>query len=108
MGHYQMLLSGEVFRAKYRNSFENPDPMVPNQPTAIKIDLRDKNHSFLRGHKIMVHVQSSWFPLIDRNPHVFTDIYHAQESDFQKATQQIYRSREFPSHLKISVLENTP
>ena len=103
-----MLVSGEVFRAKYRKSYARPEPMVPNQPTPIEIDLRDKNHRFLKGHKIMVQVQSSWFPVIDRNPQVFTDIYRAQESDFKKATQQIYRSKELSSHLLVSVIENLP
>jgi len=108
LGHFQMLLSGEVFRAKYRKSYARPEPMVPNQPTPIEIDLRDKNHRFLKGHKIMVQVQSSWFPVIDRNPQVFTDIYRAKEADFKKATQQIYRSKELSSHVVVSVIENLP
>lgn len=106
MGHFQMLLSGEVFRARYRNSFTRPEPMVPNQPTPIFIDLRDKNHRFLKGHAIMVQVQSSWFPVIDRNPQKFVNIYRAGESDFQKAEQRIYRSRPYPSHITVSVLQN--
>jgi uncharacterized protein len=81
---------------------------VPNQPTLVEIDLRDKNHRFLKGHKIMVHVQSSWFPVIDRNPQVFTDIYKAKESDFKPATQKIYRSKELGSHVSVSVIENLP
>ncbi len=108
MGHYQMLLSAEVFRARYRTSFAKPEPMVPGQPAAIEIDLRDKSHRFLKGHKIMAHVQSTWFPVIDRNPQVFTNIYQAAESDFQKATQRIYRTKEFPSHLILPVIENPP
>lgn len=108
MGHFQMLLSGEVFRAKYRKSYARPEPVAPNQPTPIEIDLRDKTHRFLKGHRIMVQVQSSWFPVIDRNPQVFTDIYKAKESDFKKATQKIYRSRELSSHVVVSVIENLP
>lgn len=108
MGHFQMLVSGEVFRAKYRKSYSKPEPMTPNEPTAIEINLRDKNHRFLKGHKIMIQVQSSWFPVIDRNPQVFTDIYKAKESDFKKATQKIYRSKELSSHLVVSVIENLP
>jgi putative CocE/NonD family hydrolase len=108
MGHFQMLLSGEVFRAKYRRSYSKPEPMVPNQPALIEIDLRDKNHRFLKGHRIMVQVQSSWFPVIDRNPQIFTDIYKAKESDFRKATQKIYRSKELSSHVAVSVVENLP
>jgi putative CocE/NonD family hydrolase len=108
MGHFQMLLSGEVFRAKYRRSYSKPEPMVPDQPALIEIDLRDKNHRFLKGHRIMVQVQSSWFPVIDRNPQIFTDIYKAKESDFTKATQKIYRSKELSSHVAVSVVENLP
>ena len=104
MGHFQMLVSGEVFRAKYRNSFSKPEAMVPNQPAPITIDLRDKNHRFLKAHRIMVHVQSTWFPVIDRNPQVFTNIYNALETDFQKATQRIYRSPAMPSNVTVSVL----
>jgi putative CocE/NonD family hydrolase len=105
MGHFQMLVSGEVFRAKYRNSFSKPEPLAPNQPAAITIDLRDKNHRFLKGHRIMVHVQSTWFPVIDRNPQVFTNIYNAVESDYRKATQRIYRSSKLSSSVTVSVLQ---
>ena len=105
MGDYQMLLAGEVFRSKYRNSFENPEPMIPNKVTEIEFDLRDKCHTFLKGHSIMVQVQSTWFPVIDRNPQKYVDIYHAKEEDFQKAVHTVYRSKEFPSHLKIKVIE---
>lgn len=105
MGDFQMLLAGEVFRSKYRNSFEKPEPMVPNKVTKIEYDLRDKCHCFRKGHRIMVQVQSTWFPVIDRNPQKFVDIYHAQESDFQKATHRVYRSEKFASHLKLRVLQ---
>jgi hypothetical protein len=108
MGHYQMLLSGEVFRAKYRKSFANPEPLVPNEPTALEIDLRDKSHRFQKGHRIMVQVQSSWFPVIDRNPQVFTDIYHAGAADFHKASQTVFRSKDLASHVVLPVVENLP
>ena len=104
MGHFQMLLAGEVFRAKFRKSFEKPEPMVPGEIAPIEFDLRDRNHRFEKGHRIMVHVQSSWFPVIDRNPQTFVDIYKAQEEDFQAATQRIYRSPESPSYLKLNVI----
>jgi predicted acyl esterase len=78
--------------------------MVPNRPTRIEWDLRDKYHTFVKGHRIMVQVQSSWFPVIDRNPHKFTDIYHAKSEDFQKAAQRVYRSAQHPSHLVLSVM----
>jgi putative CocE/NonD family hydrolase len=108
MGHFQMLLSGEVFLAKYRNSFSNPEPLVPGEPTALAIDLRDKNHRFLKGHRIMVQVQSTWFPVIDRNPQVFTDIYRASAADFHKATQTVFRSKDLSSHIVLPVIENMP
>jgi predicted acyl esterase len=105
MGHFQMLLAGEVFRTKFRRSFERPEPMVPGEITPIEFDLRDRNHTFEKGHRIMVQVQSSWFPVIDRNPQTFVDIYRAQEEDFRPATQRIYRSPQKPSYLKLSVIE---
>jgi hypothetical protein len=107
MGHFQMLLAGEVFRARFRKSFEKPEAMVPGEITPIEFDLRDRNHTFQKGHRIMVQVQSSWFPVIDRNPQKFVDIYRAQESDFQKATQSIYRSVSRPSYLKLNVIEGS-
>jgi hypothetical protein len=103
-GHYQMLVSGEVFRAKYRKSFSRPEPMRPNEPEQITIDLRDKNHRFQKGHRIQVQVQSSWFPIIDRNPQKFVNIYQATEADYQKAEQRVWRSPVRPSHLEVSVL----
>ncbi len=105
MGDFQMLLAGEVFRGKYRNSYENPEPFVPGEVTKIEFDLRDKCHCFLKGHRIMVQTQSSWFPVIDRNPQKFVDIYHAKESDFQKTTHTIYRSAQYGSFLKLKVLQ---
>ena len=105
MGDFQMLVGAEVFRGKYRNSFSKPEPFVPNKVAKIEYDLRDKFHTFLKGHRIMVQVQSSWFPLIDRNPQKFVDIYHAKDSDFQKATQKVFRSATNSSHLKLKVLQ---
>lgn len=107
MGGFQMLLAGEVFRSKYRNSFENPEPMVPNQVTEISFDLGDKCHTFRKGHRIMVQVQSTWFPVIDRNPQTFVDIYHATEEDYQNATHKVFRAPEHPSHLKVLVVERS-
>jgi len=104
MGHFQMLLAGEVFRSRYRNSFSKPEPLVPNEPTRIEFDLRDRYHRFLKGHRIMVQVQSTWFPVIDRNPQKFVDIYTAKESDFQKATHRVYRSAARPSGVRVNVL----
>jgi len=104
MGDFQMLLAGEVFRGKYRNSYEKPEPFVPGKVEKIEYDLRDRYYRFLKGHKIMVQVQSTWFPVIDRNPQKFVDIYHAKESDFQKATINIHRTLKFPSHIKLNIL----
>ena len=99
MGGYQQLVRGEVMRGKFRDSLENPQPFAPGQPTVVKFKLPDVYHTFQRGHKIMVQVQSTWFPLVDRNPQTFVDIYRAQQSDFQKAVQRVYRSPALPSRL---------
>jgi putative CocE/NonD family hydrolase len=104
MGGYQQLVRGDVMRGKFRNSFEKPEPFSPGQPTAVSFKMQDSYHTFRTGHRIMVQVQSSWFPLVDRNPQTFVDIYQAKESDFQKATQRVYRSREMPSRVSVLVL----
>jgi len=103
MGGYQMMVRGEVLRGKFRKSYENPEPFIPDEITQIRFDIRDVNHCFLKGHRIMVQVQSSWFPLVDRNPQTFTDIYSADEEDFRKATQRVYLSSEYPSFLEVNV-----
>ncbi len=105
MGDFQMLLAGEILRAKFRNSFTKPEPMVPDKVTKIEFDLKDKYHTFQKGHRIMVQVHSTWFPVYDRNPQKFVDIYHAKPSDFQNATQKVYRSAKYPSHLILGILE---
>ena len=92
MGGYEMLVRGEPMRARFRKSFEKPEPMVPNKPDRIEYVMPDVNHTFMKGHRIMVQVQSTWFPLVDRNPQKFVDIYKASDSDFQKATQRVYHS----------------
>lgn len=104
MGGYQMLVRGEPMRARFRNSWERPEALVPNQPTKVAFVMPDTSHTFRKGHRIMVQIQSSWFPLVDRNPQKFVNIYQARESDFQKATQRIYRAGRLASHLKLSVL----
>jgi len=106
LGGYQLMVAGEVFRARYRNSFSDPEPVVPKKVTEYEISLRDRNHRFLKGHRIMVQVQSSWFPMIDRNPQSWVDnIYRAVEEDFQSATQRIYRSRQYPTHIVLPTRE---
>ena len=104
MGGYQQLVRGDVMRGKFRNSFEKPEPFEPGQPTRVRFLVPDINHTFRPGHKIMIQVQSTWFPLVDRNPQTFVDIYSAKESDFRKATQRMYRTREMPSHVTVNVL----
>ena len=104
MGGYQMLVRGEPMRARFRNSYAKPEALIPGKITAVNFVMPDVNHTFLKGHKLMVHIQSSWFPLVDRNPQKFVNIYKASEADFQKATQRIYRSGKFRSHLKLNVL----
>lgn len=92
MNGYQMLVRGEVMRGKFRNSFEKPEPFVPNKPTRVKYELPDVAHTFKKGHRLMIQVQSSWFPLVDRNPQQFMDIYQAKDSDFKKAIIRIYHN----------------
>jgi putative CocE/NonD family hydrolase len=105
MGGFQMLLAGDILRGKFRNSFSHPEPMVPDRATKLDFTLGDKYHTFLKGHRIMVQVQSSWFPMFDRNPQVFCDIYHARDADYQKATEKVFRSAQLASHVSLSVLK---
>lgn len=105
MGGYQMLVRGEPMRAKFRNSFSTPEAMIPGKVTKVEFTLPDVNHAFLRGHRIMIQIQSSWFPLVDRNPQKFVDINRATEADFQKATQRVYRSGSNRSRIAVSVLK---
>jgi putative CocE/NonD family hydrolase len=105
MGGYQMLVRGEIMRGKFRNSFEKPVAFVPNKITEVKYTLPDVAHTFKKGHKLMIQIQSSWFPLADRNPQVFTDIYHCQDSDFQKATVRIYHDVDNQSKIILPVIK---
>ena len=89
-GGYQMLVRGEIMRGRYRNSYSNPEAFEPGKPTQVKFALPDVAHTFKKGHRIMVQVQSSWFPLVDRNPQQFIDIYHAKDEDFVKETINVY------------------
>ncbi|MGZ3871898.1 MAG: CocE/NonD family hydrolase [Mucilaginibacter sp.] len=93
MGGYQMLVRAEIMRGRYRNSYSKPEGFVPNKPTQVKYTLPDVAHIFKKGHRIMVQVQSSWFPLADRNPQQFIDIYHAKDEDFLKETIKIYHNQ---------------
>jgi uncharacterized protein len=105
---FELMIADEIFRGRFRNSFEKPEPITPNQVTPFTVDLHTANHVFKKGHRIMVQVQSTWFPLYDRNPQKFVpNIFEAKASDYQKATQRIYRSKQYPSHIEISVLPNS-
>jgi len=102
---FELMIADEIFRGRFRNSFEKPEPIRPGEVTPFTIDLHSANHVFKKGHRIMVQVQSTWFPLYDRNPQKFVpNIFEANESDYQKATQHIYRSKSFASRVEISVL----
>jgi hypothetical protein len=90
-------------RGKFRNGFEQPEPFIPGKPTKVKFTLPDVAHSFKKGHRMMIQVQSSWFPLVDRNPQKFMNIYEAKDSDFQKATIRIYNES---SQIQLPVLKN--
>lgn len=104
MGGYQMLVRGEIMRGKFRNSFEKPEAFVPNQITNVKYTLPDVAHTFKKGHKLMIQIQSSWFPLFDRNPQTFTDIYNCTDADFQKSTIRIYHDAANQSRIILPVL----
>lgn len=105
MGGYQFMVAGDVLRARYRNSFEKPEPIKPNEIIAYKVDLRGHDHTFKKGHKIMVQVQSTWFPVIDRNPQKYVDnIFKASEDDFQAETHRIYHSASKASHIMLPVV----
>ncbi len=104
MSGYQMLLTGDILRAKFRNSFTLPEPLEPGRVIKLDFPLGDKFHTFLKGHRIMVQVQSSWFPMFDRNPQKFVDIYHAADKDYQVATQNIYHSAAAPSFVRFNVM----
>lgn len=105
MGGYQMLVRGEIMRGRYRNSFAKPEAFVPGKITNVKYTLPDVAHTFKKGHKLMIQIQSSWFPLADRNPQKFVDIYKCDDSDFQKATIKIYHDAVNASKIILPVLK---
>jgi putative CocE/NonD family hydrolase len=105
---YELMISDEIFRGRYRNSYEKPEPLKPGEVTPFTIDLHTADHVFKKGHRIMVQIQSTWFPVYDRNPQKFVpNIFEAKESDYQKATQHIYRSKRFPSSVEIMTMQQT-
>ena len=104
MGGFEQLLRGEPMRAKFRNSWEKPSPLEPDKVTDLNFTMPDINHTFRKGHRIMVQIQSSWFPLVDRNPQTFTDIPFAKPEDFKPATEQVFHRRGAASGVEVMVL----
>ena len=105
MAGYAQLLRGEVMRGRYRRSYQKPEPFVPGEISKIEYAMPDVYHTFRRGHRIMIQVQSSWFPLVDRNPQKFMDIPKALATDFQKATQHVYFGGADGSKIQFSVVQ---
>ena len=105
MGGYQMLVRGEIMRGKFRNSFQTPEPFVPGKISEVKYTLPDVAHTFKKGHQLMIQVQSSWFPLADRNPQQFIDIYHCSDSDFIKSTIHLYHDASHQSKIILPVMK---
>ncbi|MDP4130764.1 MAG: CocE/NonD family hydrolase [Bacteroidota bacterium] len=104
MGGYEMLVRAEIFRGKYRNSFEKPEPFKPGNVETVRFTLPDVAHTFKKGHRLMVQIQSTWFPLADRNPQRFTNIYTCNDTDFQKATIRIFHDKDHPSALMLPII----
>lgn len=103
-GGYEALVRAEIMRGKYRNSFSEPEPFVPRKPALVRFHVPDVLYTFKKGHRIMIQVQSSWFPLVDRNPQVFENIYEAKPTDFKKAMIRLYHQKDMPSCLETGVL----
>jgi uncharacterized protein len=105
LGGYQQMVRSEVFRSRFRNSYSNPEPLVPNEVTEVRVPLQDVFHTFKPGHRMMIQIQSSWFPLIDRNPQKYVDnIFEANEEDFVKAIHRVYHSADQTSRIEVQVL----
>ena len=105
MSGYQLMVANDVLRGRFRKSFEHPEAITPNKVEEYSVDLHSINHVFKKGHKVMVQVQSTWFPIIDRNPQKFVpNIFEATEGDFIKATHSVFHSAVYPSHIEISIL----
>lgn len=103
---YELMIGADVLRGRFRDGFEHPKAMKPGEVTAVKVDLLEHDHRFLKGHRIMVQVQSTWFPVIDRNPqHFVPNIFEAKEADFRKATHKVMRTRKAASHIELPVVE---
>jgi predicted acyl esterase len=107
MAGYQLMIADDVFRGRFRKSFSKPEAIVPNKVELYQIDLHGADHVFKKGHRIMVQVQSTWFPIIDRNPQKFVpNIFEARASDYQPATQRVYHATGFASSIVLPVIEH--
>ncbi len=105
LGGYQMLVRWDVMRGRFRNSTEHPEPFVADQVTPVSFEMQDVLHTFKRGHRIMIQIQSTWFPFVDRNPQKYVpNIFEAEEDDFIKVTNRVYRSKQYPSGIKVNIL----
>jgi putative CocE/NonD family hydrolase len=105
MGGYQMLVRGEVMRGRFRESFERPVPFTPGKVETVRFYIPDVAHTFKKGHRLMVQIQSTWFPLVDRNPQKFVDIYTCEDSDFQKENIRVFHDGGHPSRLILPVIK---
>jgi len=102
---YQLMVSNEVFRGRYRKGFEKPEPLTPDAVLEYRFSLHTQNYTFKKGHRLMVQVQSTWFPLIDRNPQTFVEsLFQAKPEDFQKQTHRVHRSAQHASHVVLPVV----
>jgi predicted acyl esterase len=107
LGGYQLMVSADIFRGRYREGFDHPAPLKPNTPLLFRFPLPTANHVFLPGHRLMVQIQSSWFPLYDRNPQTFvTNIFWAKPPDYQKATQRVYHTPDSASYLELPLVKS--
>ena len=105
MSGYQLMIADEILRGRFRRSFTSPQPIPANQVVEYAIDLHANNHAFLKGHRIMVQVQSTWFPVYDRNPQKFVpNIFMARDEDYVPATQRVFRSSRYPSHVTLPIV----
>ena len=106
MAGYQLMIADEIFRGRFRQSFEKPEPIVPGQVNEYVIDLHSSNHCFRKGHRVMIQVQSTWFPLYDRNPQNFVEnIFKARSSDYRVATQRVYESARYSSRVTLPLVK---
>jgi len=105
MGGYELMVTGDVMRGRYRRSWEHPEPIPPNRVLEYTVDLHQQAYTFRRGHRIMVHVQSTWFPLYDRNPQTFVpNIFNARAGDYRARVHRVYRTARYPSNVEVDVV----